>query len=75
MNRDESRRMFSTIKERAPFTLQQLADMAGLSRDSFYSWSVERRTAPPEVFPRIAAALRRKAAELLTLADELDRTT
>jgi hypothetical protein len=64
--------MFSTIKEKAPFTLQQLADLAGLNRDSFYSWSVERRTPPPDAFPSIAAGLRKKAEELARLADEVE---
>lgn len=64
--------MFSTIKDRAPFTLQQLADLAGLNRDSVYSWSVERRTAPPEAFAAIAVALRKKAADLIELASEVE---
>lgn len=65
--------MLDTIKERAPFYLKHIPELAGLDEDSFNSWSSGRRPVPDDIFPPIATALDKKAAELKRLAREIRR--
>jgi transposase-like protein len=54
-----------------PFTIQQLADEAGISYDTLYSWVKRRRVPRPENVQQLASGLVKRAYMLLDLAEEL----
>lgn len=60
------------VIDRAPFTLVDLARKSGISYDSLRSWRVERREPREGSVRKLAEGLRKKAAELAELADNLD---
>lgn len=62
------------IKE-APFTLVELAEKSGISYDSLRSWNVGRRAPRRSSCTQLASGLRKKAAELQALADNLERSS
>jgi transcriptional regulator with XRE-family HTH domain len=64
-------RVQNTLKK-APFTLVELAEQSGLSYAALHSWTHTRRTPRPASRAKLAAGLRRKAAELEKLAADLD---
>lgn len=73
MGRKEVQVAVQNIIERAPFSLVDLARAAGVSYDSLRSWSIGRRHPRESTKQKLADGLRRKAADLTRLADELDR--
>jgi transcriptional regulator with XRE-family HTH domain len=60
------------VIEKAPFSLTDLADKAGVSYDSLRSWAIGRRTPREATRRKLVAGLRKKADELERLADELE---
>ncbi len=54
-----------------PFTIQQLANDAGISYDSLYSWAKRRRVPKPENLRQLAAAFEHRAEALHTLSTRL----
>jgi DNA-binding XRE family transcriptional regulator len=68
MKQEEARMMMKRIKDEALFTLDELADLAGVSRHTLYSWSVERRTPSDDALLHLADALDAKAKKLRALA-------
>jgi transcriptional regulator with XRE-family HTH domain len=54
-----------------PFTIQQLADEAGISYDTLYSWVKGRRVPRPENVRQLASGLERRADLLREIADDL----
>ncbi|MDP9349203.1 MAG: helix-turn-helix domain-containing protein [Gemmatimonadota bacterium] len=59
--------------EEGPFSIQQLADEAGVSYDSLYSWAKRRRVPRPENLRQLADGFGRRAEMLQNIAEELRR--
>lgn len=59
--------------EEGPFSMQQLAEDAGVSYDTLYSWARGRRAPQPEGIRQLAEGLRRRRDMLDALAEELDQ--
>lgn len=57
--------------EQGPFSLRGLAEDAGISYDSLYSWARGRRTPKPENLRQVADEFERRADRLRELAKEL----
>ena len=55
-----------------PFTIQQLADDAGISYDTLYSWVRGRRRPRSENVRQLAKGLATRADLLRAIADELN---
>lgn len=70
-SRRDNAAMLKEIKEKAPFRLRDIPQLANLNRFTFESWSAGRLPVPDGAFPPIADALDRKAAELAALAAEI----
>ena len=58
--------------ESGPFSMRQLADDAGLKYATLRAYAMGRRTPSGDTIRRLAAGLRRRAARLQELADELE---
>ena len=54
-----------------PFTIQQLADDAGISYDTLYSWVKGRRVPRPENVRQLASGLGKRADLLREIAEDL----
>lgn len=54
-----------------PFTIQQLADEAGISYDTLYSWVKRRRVPRPENVRQLASGLENRAELLREIAEDL----
>ena len=54
-----------------PFTIQQLADEAGISYDTLYSWVKRRRVPRPENVRQLASGLQKRADLLREIAEDL----
>jgi transcriptional regulator with XRE-family HTH domain len=54
-----------------PFTIQQLADEAGISYDTLYSWVKGRRVPRPENVRQLASGLEKRADLLREIAEDL----
>lgn len=54
-----------------PFTMQQVAAEAGISYDSLYSWSKQRRVPKPDNLRQLARAFDRRAIMLREVAEAL----
>lgn len=65
----------SQLVERAlsegPFTIQQLANDAGISYDSLYSWAKRRRVPKAENLRQLANAFQHRAEVLNTISARL----
>jgi transcriptional regulator with XRE-family HTH domain len=59
--------------EEGPFSIQQLANDAGISYDTLYSWARSRRAPRPENLRSLANAFDRRAEALRQIADALRR--
>jgi transcriptional regulator with XRE-family HTH domain len=57
--------------EEGPFSIRALAEDAGISYDSLYSWARGRRTPKPENLRQVADGFDRRAERLKELAEEL----
>jgi transcriptional regulator with XRE-family HTH domain len=66
----------SQVIERAlsegPFTIQQLAEEAGISYDTLYSWVKRRRVPRPENVRQLAHGLEKRADLLREIAEDLN---
>ena len=60
------------LLKQAPFTMRHLAEEAGVSYAALRGWAMGRRLPDPDSRARVSAALRRHAARLAQLADQLD---
>lgn len=54
-----------------PFTIQQLAEEAGISYDTLYSWVKGRRVPRPENVRQLVSGLEKRADLLREIADDL----
>lgn len=54
-----------------PFTIQQLAEDAGISYDTLYSWVKGRRVPRPENVRQLASGLGKRADLLREIAEDL----
>lgn len=54
-----------------PFTIQQLADEAGISYDTLYSWVKGRRVPRTENVRQLASGLEKRADLLREIAEDL----
>ncbi len=61
------------IIEGSDLPLTLLARDADLSRDTLNSWVSQRRIPAPESVHQLAEGLRKRAARLVELADQLDK--
>jgi transcriptional regulator with XRE-family HTH domain len=66
-------RLIQRALEEGPFTIQQLADAAGISYDSLYSWAKGRRAPRPDNLRQLASGFDHQGDVLKKLADELRR--
>lgn len=57
--------------DEGPFSIQQLAEEAGISYDSLYSWAKRRRVPRPENLRQLASGFEQRAESLRRIADEL----
>jgi ribosome-binding protein aMBF1 (putative translation factor) len=57
--------------EEGPFSIQQLADEAGISYNSLYSWATRRRVPRPENVRQLASGFEQRAELLRRIAREL----
>ncbi len=65
--------LIEKVIRQGPFSMRDLADVAGVSRDALYSWAAKRRTPQPDSLRRLAAGLRERGEHLQELAAELER--
>lgn len=63
--------MIAEAVERAPASLEEIAEEAGVSRHSLYLWARGKRNPTPENLARLADALEKRGGELTELAEEL----
>ena len=72
---EPARDTLATLIQRAldegPFSMQQLADQAGVSYDSLYSWARGRRVPRAENLRQLAAGFDDRAEALRKVADQL----
>jgi predicted DNA-binding transcriptional regulator AlpA len=73
-SRQDSSKLIQRALEAGPFSIQQLADEAGISYDSLYSWAKRRRVPRPENLRQLAVGFDRRAEVLRDIAEELRRT-
>jgi transcriptional regulator with XRE-family HTH domain len=59
--------------EDGPFSIQQLAEEAGISYDTLYSWAKRRRVPRPESLRQLARGFDQRAEVLEQIAEELRR--
>lgn len=65
--------MVQQILERAPLSIDGLAEAAGISRHTLHAWAAGRRNPTPENMRALADALDAQGDELHELAAELRR--
>ena len=73
-SRRDSSKLIQRVLEEGPFSIQQLADEAGISYDSLYSWAKGRRVPRPENLRQLATGFDRRSEVLRDIADMLRRT-
>lgn len=71
MSPEWAEEMVQRILEVAPLTVEALAEEAGVTRHSIYSWASGRRNPTPESLAKLADALEKRGGELTDLAREL----
>lgn len=65
------RKMIQRILDKAPLSIDGLADEAGISRHTLHAWASGRRNPTPENIAALADALERRGGELVKLAEQL----
>jgi transcriptional regulator with XRE-family HTH domain len=68
---DRISRAIERALSEGPFTIQQLADEAGVSYDTLYSWVKGRRVPRPGNVRQLASGLTKRSDLLRELADAL----
>jgi transcriptional regulator with XRE-family HTH domain len=68
---DRITRAIERALSEGPFTIQQLADEAGISYDTLYSWVKRRRVPRPENVRQLASGLERRADLLREISEDL----
>jgi predicted DNA-binding transcriptional regulator AlpA len=66
-------RLIQRALEDGPFSIQQLAEEAGISYDTLYSWAKRRRVPRPENLQQLARAFDQRAERLQQIAEALRR--
>lgn len=66
-------RLIQRALEDGPFSIQQLAEEAGISYDTLYSWAKRRRVPRPENLRQLAHGFDQRAEVLQQIAEELRR--
>lgn len=72
MTRGDRLTAIQRVLKEAPFSMRQLAEDAGVGYSLVRAWRIGRRAPLPATCRKVAAALRRRAALLQKLADQLD---